>query len=223
MIKLEKLQEPARLSANAAKWTKTLLDKEANGEEPTAAERSRYRHPDIKAVLVQETHGKCAYCESRLQHIHHGDVEHMFPKSLDPAKTFEWQNLTLACEICNQNKSNKDPLLNHIIDPYEIDPEEHLIFMGGLIFSKGSVAGTSTRELLALHRAELVEMRNSQVEKIMAIYIQIQDTTLPIVVRKALYDDLIKREAGPKAPYSAMAKCVVREMEHVIDPQLLAA
>lgn len=223
MIRLEKLQEPARLAANAPIWTKGLLDKQAAGIEPTAAEKSRYRHPEIKAVLVEETHGKCAYCESRLLHIHHGDVEHIFPKSLDQARTFEWQNLTLSCEICNQNKSNTDPLMNHIIDPYAVDPEDHLIFIGGLIFSKGTAEGTATRALLELHRVELVEMRNAQIEKIMAIYTQVLNTTLPIVVRRALYDDLIRREAGSSAPYTAMAKCIIREMEHLVDPQVLAA
>ncbi len=222
MIKLTKLKEPTRLSANAAAWTKILLEKIAAGDKPTDAEKSHYRHPEIKEVLVNETYGKCAYCESKLQHIHHGDVEHMYPKSLDPTKTFEWANLTLACEVCNQNKSNKDPLMNHIIDPYAIDPEDHLMFLGGLIFSKGTVAGTSTRILLELHRAELLEMRNRQVENIMKIYAQIQDGTLPLVVRKALYADFIKNETGPNAQYSAMAKNIVREMERVIDPEILA-
>jgi uncharacterized protein (TIGR02646 family) len=223
MIRLTKLDEPDQLSANAVDWTKTLLDKRAAGLEPTAAEKSRYRHPEIKAVLVEETHGKCAYCESRLQHIHHGDVEHMFPKSLDPSKTFEWSNLTLSCEICNQNKSNKDPFMNHIIDPYSIDPEDHLLFLGGLVFSKGTVEGTSTRALLELHRAELVEMRNAQVEKIMAICAQVLDTTLPLIVRRALYEDLVRREAGARAPYSAMAKCIVRDIQQLVDPEVLAA
>lgn len=223
MIKLNKLGEPHRLAANAAGWTKTLLDKKAAGLEPTAAEKGRYRHPEIKAVLVDETHGKCAYCESRLQHIHHGDVEHMFPKSLDISRTFDWSNLTLACEVCNQNKSNKDPLMNHIIDPYSIDPETHIHFVGGLIFSKGTIEGTSTLSLLELHRLELVEMRNAQVEKIMAIFAQVMNPNLPLIVRKAIYEDLVRRETAARAPYSAMAKCIVRDIQQLVDPKVLAA
>lgn len=138
MIKLSKLDEPDVLFNNSATWTQVLLNKEAAGKKPTASEKSRYRHPEIKAVLVKETGGKCAYCESKLLHIHHGDVEHIYPKSLDVRKTFEWRNLTLACEKCNQNKSNKDPLLEQIIDPYEDDPEYHLVFVGALIFPRGT-------------------------------------------------------------------------------------
>jgi len=220
MIKLQKLPEPTRLAQNAAAWTSVLATKEAAGIAPTSAEKTRYRIPEIKAVLVQETSGKCAYCESKLQHIHHGDVEHIYPKSLDLLRSFDWTNLTLACEICNQNKSNNDPNVNHIIDPYTVDPEEHLIFFGGLIFSKGTVEGTSTRALLDLHRTELVEMRNDQVEKIMGIYAQVLDLTLPAPVRRAIYNDLLQREAGPSAPYTAMARCIVKEMEPVVAPLL---
>lgn len=223
MIKLEKLEIPNRLADNHIAWTKSLIDKLSIGETPTNAEKSRYRHPEIKAVLTQETNGKCAYCESRLQHIHHGDVEHIYPKSLDPTKTFEWENLTLSCEICNQNKSNKDPYLAHILDPYLVNPEEHLLFLGGLIFSKGTVEGTSTLHLLDLHRPALVEMRNDQVKKIMGIYTQVLDANLPISVRKAIYEDLITREAGPKAPYTAMAKCVIQDMSKLVEPQLALA
>lgn len=223
MIKLEKRPIPNRLKENEAAWTKAVVDKKNAGQIPTPAELGRYRHPDIKAVLVDETAGKCAYCESKLQHIHHGDVEHIYPKSLAPEKTFEWQNLTLACEICNQNKSNKDPLLEYIIDPYQTDPEEHLFFIGGLVFSRGTQLGTATRVLLELHRTELVEMRNDQLEKVMAIYAQILDATLPLPVRRALYQDLIQREAGPRAPYAAMTRCLVATMEQVVGAQILAA
>lgn len=223
MIKLEKRPIPKRLEDNAAAWTKVVVDKKNANLVPTSTELGRYRHPEIKDVLVEETAGKCAYCESKLQHIHHGDVEHIYPKSLDPSKTFEWQNLTLACEICNQNKSNKDPLLEHIIDPYQTDPEEHLFFAGALVFARGTPKGTSTRILLELHRAELVEMRTGQLEKVMAIYTQILDVTLPLPVRKALYQDLIQREAGRNAPYTAMTRCLVASIEGALDPEILAA
>lgn len=223
MIKLEKLPTPKRLEDNAATWTKVVVEKRNAGLVPTPSELRRYRHPDIKEVLVEETAGKCAYCESKLQHIHHGDVEHIYPKSLDPAKTFEWKNLTLACEICNQNKCDIDPLVECIIDPYQTDPEEHLIFVGGLVFPRGSTEGTATRIILKLHRAELVEMRNDQLERVMAIYSQVLDATLPVLVRRAIYQDLLEREAGHQAPYAAMTRCLVAFMEGTLDPEVLTA
>jgi uncharacterized protein (TIGR02646 family) len=99
MIRLTKLAKPQILQDNEARWTAIIVDKVALNEVPTQTEKTRYRHPQIKAALVQETRGKCAYCESKFLHVHHGDVEHIYPKSLAPEKTVVWENLTLACEI----------------------------------------------------------------------------------------------------------------------------
>jgi uncharacterized protein (TIGR02646 family) len=108
MIKLLKGDKPQVLKDNAATWGKTLVDKKARGEKPTDPDKARYRHPDIKVALIAETHGKCAYCESKLLHIAYGDIEHITPKSVKIELSVEWQNLTLACDRCN---TNKGPLL----------------------------------------------------------------------------------------------------------------
>jgi hypothetical protein len=166
---------------------------------------------------MSETHGKCAYCESKLRHIHHGDVEHIFPKSLDPARRFEWGNLTIACEICNQNKSNKDPSANYIIDPYSIDPAEHLKFVGSIIYSLGSAYGKSTTTLLDLNRVELIERRQEYLNQIMTICETVLRTDLPLVTRKAILADLVSKETGPHAPYTAMAKSAISAMQDHFD------
>ena len=134
MIRLHKTAKPPILEQNGAAWTSVIVEKFARGEVPSQYEKTRYRHVEIKDALVAETNGKCAYCESKLLHIHHGDVEHIYPKSMAPERTFEWENLTLACEICNQNKAARDPMLEAIIDPYRREPSEHLLFVGPFIF-----------------------------------------------------------------------------------------
>lgn len=73
MIKLQKGPEPNVLQADAERWTAELL---AAGDK-AKAKNSRYGHPDVKAALIAETNGKCAYCESKLLHIAYGDVEHI--------------------------------------------------------------------------------------------------------------------------------------------------
>lgn len=209
MIALQKGPKPQVLVDNDANWTKSLCDKLANGEIPTPAEKTRYRHPRVKAALVAETHGKCAYCESPLLHIHHGDVEHVQPKSLDPALTFEWSNLTLACEKCNQNKSDKDPDVEHIIDPYNDDPAIHLRFSGPLVFPLGTDLGTCTRTLLDLNRGELVEQRKERLEKLLLIIDSALRPKLPAVVKQAIVDDLRREASSASSPYSAMGACLL--------------
>jgi hypothetical protein len=221
MIKLSKTAEPPVLAANAAAWTTTLVTKLANGVVPTASDRTHYRHPQIKLALVAETHGKCAYCESKLLHIHHGDVEHIFPKSLDQSKSFVWQNLTLACEICNQHKSDRDPYLQHIIDPYLVEPSDHITFTGALVLSKGTDLGTCTRVILDLNRGELAERRKEKLDGLAKIFEVVFRPDLPLPARQAMYDNLKAADTSPDAAYSAMAKAFVEQMVVHLPPGLI--
>jgi 5-methylcytosine-specific restriction endonuclease McrA len=220
MIKLKKNVQPDVLKKNAAKWTKVVLSKLAAGEKLSNTDDARYRHIDVKTALVAETHGKCAYCESKLKHIHHGDVEHIAPKSLEPSKRYEWSNLTLACEICNQNKSNRDPNVQHIIDPYITEPSEHLTFIGSFIFPLGTNHGKNTEVLLDLNRAALLERRKSRLEQIMGIYETLLRAELPLETRKIIYENLLLTDASASSEYSGMIKCVVNCMREKLPTDL---
>lgn len=220
MIKLEKTSKPNVLTTNAEVWTRTVLEKIAAGDKLTSTDDARYRHPEIKAALVAETHGKCAYCESKLKHIHHGDVEHITPKSLDPAQRYEWSNLTLACEVCNQNKSNRDPNVEHIIDPYLTDPVNHLTFVGSFIFSLGTNYGKNTEVLLDLNRVALLERRKSRLEVVMAIYETVLKPDLPLQTRKIIYQNLLINDTGTDSEYAGMLRCVAHYMKEKLPAEL---
>lgn len=220
MIHLTKTAAPAVLLENAVKWTETLLQNLALGVKPSDTAKGKYRHPQIKAALVSETYGKCAYCESKLRHIHHGDIEHIFPKSIAPEMHFEWSNLTLACEICNQNKSDNDPNINFILDPYIDYPEVHLIFAGAYVFSLASAKGTNSIRLLDLNRVGLLEVRLEKVERIMGLISSILAPGLSPAARRAIHNDLINNEADVNSSYSAMVKCLIASMSNVLPDSL---
>lgn len=213
MIKLHKGDKPQILLNNGEAWTNILLSKKADGKIPTDTEKTRYRHAQIKDALVSETSGKCAYCESKLLHIHHGDVEHIMPKSLDLSKILEWENLTLACEMCNQNKSNLDPNAAHIIDPYADEPETHLAFTGSLVLSKGTEKGTCSRTILDLNRGELTERRKDKLDGLISIMETIFRDDLPLPARRAMFENLVANDASVSAPYTAMAKAFIEQMK----------
>jgi uncharacterized protein (TIGR02646 family) len=217
MIKLTKLAKPEVLVTNAHVWTKALVDKVNAGEKPTDSEKTKYRHKDIKEALIKETHGKCAYCESKVLHIHHGDVEHIYPKSLDLSKTFEWENLTLACEVCNQLKSDRDPNMEHIIDPYNIDPSSHLNFVGTFVHAITADYGQSSKAILDLNRAELCERRREKLEKTLSIFENILNQELPFPARKAIYDNLLENEGASKSEYSAMNVAAIRQLQNQLE------
>ena len=114
MIKLEKLQEPDVLRINSDRWTKELLA--SKDEDVKIKIKAKWNHRDIKTVLKKETHEKCAYCESKPLHVTFGDIEHICPKSRRFELAYKWDNLTLACEVCNGNKGSAEDLVDPYID-----------------------------------------------------------------------------------------------------------
>lgn len=201
MIKLEKIDEPEVLRTHAADWTKTLEDRIAAGETPTEAEKGRYRHPRIKERLLQETNKKCAYCESYLVHISYGDVEHIHPKSDDPMLTFSWNNLTLACDVCNTNKGS----YMGVIDPYIRDPAQDFWFLGAMVLPKaGDIEASISERRLRLNRLELVERRAERIRFINE-QILLMEQVADLDHKRAIRDDVI-RQIESREEYSAYVR-----------------
>ena len=170
MIKLEKSAEPAVLARNSAQWTSVVIRKMDTGVAPTRTERSRYNHGDIKQALMAETHRKCAYCESKFRHVTYGDVEHVVPKSDRPSRWFDWENLTIARDVCNTNKSNAPVDGESFIDPYDVDPEKHFWQIGSMVCARpGSDAAALTERLLDLNRTDLLERRSERLTNLLRI------------------------------------------------------
>ncbi|BCH63274.1 hypothetical protein RvVAT039_04900 [Agrobacterium vitis] len=207
MIKLSKGAIPAVLINNAASWTNIVVDKTARGEKPTDTEKGRYRHADVKAALVVETHGKCAYCESKLRHITYGDVEHVTPKSIDPSRWFDWTNLTLACDVCNTEKGNYMGDHDSFVDPYTVDPETQFWHMGPTIFPRpGSDAAVKTERLLKLNRPELVERRDARLKSLLK-HLDVIARVKDLETRDILIADFLQ-ETDASKEYAALARMV---------------
>lgn len=215
MIKLIKTAIPEVLRKNAQAWTEAIAKKFAQNAQPTKAEKSKYSHPDIKDALVVETDGKCAYCESHIRHIAYGDIEHVVPKSGDPSKWFEWENLTLACDICNTKKGSAPGL----VDPYEGDPEQRFIFFGPAVFPMpGDGAALDTVRTIDLNRGKLIGRRTERIE-----YLNLLATVISLApdarTRQIMSDDF-KKELCNTAEYAAMSRSVSKEYHArgLIDP-----
>ncbi len=63
-----------------------------------------------KMQLQKEARGKCAYCESTVKTIAHGDVDHFRPKSRYWWLAYCYDNFAFTCQLCNQIKSNAFPI-----------------------------------------------------------------------------------------------------------------
>jgi 5-methylcytosine-specific restriction endonuclease McrA len=163
LIKLTKGAEPQRLLDNAAQWTTELIAEIQNGGDKISYRKSKYNHPDIKEAIKAETHKKCAYCESKPLHVTHGDIEHVVPKASNPQMTFNWNNLTLACDRCNTKKADHEGLL----DPYNCEPSDELRFYGPMVLHReGRAAAEITRTRLDLNRTDLLDKRRERLDNL---------------------------------------------------------
>lgn len=212
MRKIKKLEKPAILIANANKWTKEYCSCLSSGQTPSKEIATRYKDPTIKAKLEQETHGKCAYCESKIKHITYGDIEHILPKNKDarPDLYVEWTNLTLACEQCNRSgkRTYYEPKLL-LINPYVDDPEEHFQDLGPLIMSVlCDVRAFVTENVLKLNRSSLVERRIeriTQVKWLLSSWAKEKNSTMKEVLEQQLHE-----EYSEEAEYSSTVKAFLK-------------
>lgn len=204
MIKINKDTKPKILEDNAKRWTDEYL---TALKQPTPVPphiKYRYQHNDIKDALEKETHGKCAYCESKIKHVAFGDIEHILPKNKNacPELYVEWTNLTLACEVCNRtNKKDyynpSDPLINPIAD----EPDKYLMAFGPFIYQvPGEKKGELSIAILDLNRSELIERRKEKIENLLPLVDKWKKETNE-TYKKLLYSQ-IKKEAESDKEFS---------------------
>jgi len=160
MRKLNKHAIPQILVEMAEKWTTQYID----SEDP----RPRvWSNADLIAALRRETHEKCAYCEGVMLDVSFDQVEHILPKSKFPRLVVEWDNLTMACQACNTAKGIYHDESAPLINPFSIDPMDHLNFIGPVIDGKPEDSmGQRTVDKLKLSRPGLVMQRVERINLI---------------------------------------------------------
>jgi uncharacterized protein (TIGR02646 family) len=216
MIRVVRPAAPRALTRNAQRWKATLLaalgrlatNKNKRAAHAVHLAREKYRHAEVKEVLVRLFHGKCAYCESKVTHVEYGHIEHYRPKSCFPEFTFEWGNLLLACGICNgaEHKGDHFPEVadrGPLINPCEDDPSQHLHFHfdvgAGLASVYGRTArGRTTTKLLGLNRPDLRAFRSRCLKQLAALArLAATNPEAAQLLSEARQDD---------APYAAFAR-----------------
>jgi uncharacterized protein (TIGR02646 family) len=201
MIKLQKGPEPAILIRKAADWTTELLDAIAAGQDEDSIKSSRYAHKEIKQALLEETNEKCAYCESKPLHVTFGDVEHISPKGIDPARAYDWSNLTLACSVCNNGKRAKE----NLVDPYG-DPESAFEFFGPMISERDGIPNAKrTRIELDLNRKELLSQRGEFLARVRSEMLENRSNVDP-AERKLTEEAIIHHYKDRSSQFSGCAR-----------------
>lgn len=204
MIALTSKPTPAALARLAGYEARRAQAAEA-GTQASERVMTGYRHKEVKEALLAETAAKCAYCESRITHVYFGDVEHILPKDSNPDLLLSYDNLTIACAVCNNKKDNYYNPAAPLLNPYEAPPEQHLLALGVLVWHRpGSEMGERTRLLLDLNRAELVERRQERLESVARLADKV--VQLPKGPVRGLLERELNAEAADQAEYAFIVR-----------------
>jgi uncharacterized protein (TIGR02646 family) len=218
LIRVKRNPQPTVLTKNAARWLanfKSLLTNSTATLQQIRNTQNKYRHRQIKDALVAMFHGKCAYCESKITVVTYGAIEHFFPKSQYPDLTFEWTNLLLSCDRCNDagHKGTQFPLDDNgnplLIDPTDgvTDPNKHLEFSWDAETGLASVYGRDRRgktvesvfDLNGVRgRRELIDHRSKYIKRLFALLRFAQQGDPEAI-------SLLKESCSPSAEYNAFA------------------
>jgi HNH endonuclease len=218
LIPVIRAAQPAVLKKNSACWLsqlKALSSAPIRNKDDIKKVQNKYRHAKVKDALVKMFHGKCAYCESKITTVTYGAIEHFFPKSVYVELTYEWNNLLLSCDLCNDanHKGIKFPLDSDdnalLIDPTDgiTDPTLHLEFVWDAVAGLASVygrdeRGTTVETIFDLNglggRKELISHRSSYVKRLFVLLRFAQAGDSEAV-------SLLQESCAPSAEYSAFA------------------
>lgn len=178
--------------------TRELREAYDRGERDFEFDSGIYGAKSVKNRLIKAQHKKCCFCEARITHVSYGDVEHFRPKGGyrqeaedDLAKpgyywlAYDWSNLFLSCQICNQRfKRNFFPLIDPgqratshqedikqeeplFVNPADDEPEDFIGFREEFPFAvNGNRRGDKTITAIGLERTDLEEMRRDRLKVI---------------------------------------------------------
>ena len=154
--------------------------------------------------------GKCAFCESYIEHIDYGDIEHFKPKSKFPESAVEWENLLLSCKKCNDKGQKGDSWPEEIeggllINPCDEDPSDFFEFIfdvktNATIIKPKNRRGQTSEKVYGLNKPTLLIQRNRYVKKIVALALHYhEDINAKQILEEAILDS---------AEYAAFARMV---------------
>lgn len=199
MIKIEKQKAPDFLNSATVDLA---IEKMEEFFASKNRSQKRYDWPfskeidkELKMSLHEVFHGKCGYCETKIESPEFGTVDRYRPNNGVRDKnefyqdlywwlTFEWDNLIYSCKECNQYKGNYFPIkgkriLNEkddlateyrmLVNPYEDNPSNHFSYDDSGNIHAITEEGYQTIELLRLDRTDLLEKRKVERDRIVEI------------------------------------------------------
>ncbi len=152
MIHLDRADVPAELDADKVQ---ELTDQFATDQS------SVWNTAFIRKPLLDSSHGKCAYCETKVdEESKYMEVDHWRCKRDFAELVVQWSNLVPACKRCNGQKSAWNVEIDGcMINPFDLHPRDHLYMTNYRLRGRDQI-GMNTIEALYLNDSDrLVSVR----------------------------------------------------------------
>lgn len=170
---LVRLGEPQILINKKALWLSNYL---SSGK--LRPDSSKYAHASVKIELKSMSFHKCFYCESKLKGVSK-EIDHHIEVSVDKTLAFEWENLYLACDNCNNKIPHSTISIGTALDPCrdnDITIQQNLTFKKELIEPKNnSTLGLRTIQKYRLDTELLDTRRLKQISVFQDLLLEIKD------------------------------------------------
>lgn len=172
---IERLTKPAILEEKADQWRDAFV---SSGKK--RPDNSKYAHSQIRESLNTMSFCKCFYCERKLKDIPQ-EVDHFIEVAERKDLAYEWDNLYLACDNCNNKQPNRSIPVAEAINPCHHSDEEiqqHLAFEGEIIRARNnSDLGRRTIQKYRLDSPQQDHVRLKAIKRFQTILIEILKNT----------------------------------------------
>ncbi len=210
MIHLNRLPEPDILTQKKDEWTQKFI--KSKKKRP---DNSKYAHPTIKESLETISGNKCYYCERKLHGLK-SQVDHYIEVSERKDLAFDWKNLYLSCELCNNKLSNKVIPCSETLNPFSKTDEEitkHITFADEqIVATNNSALGRKTIQKYKLDSERHNYLRMLKLKEFHKILIQIQNQVIKEGRQQPNDKEtkILKTYANNSSSYSLMFKNLLK-------------
>lgn len=169
MRHIKRFSEPDILVRKKKEWTKKFV-----AGDKKRPDSSKYGHKEIKAALFTMSHNKCYYCEGLLKGATK-EIDHFMEVSENKNLAFEWTNLFLSCDNCNDKIPNRSISVNDVLNPCtetDNEIEKHISYDNEqIIFLTDKGDNTIKKFRLSAERLDYLRIKQLQIfaEKLITI------------------------------------------------------
>ena len=169
---IERIAKPEILEQKADTWRDAFV-----GSDKKRPDNSKYAHRQIRDSLNAMSFRKCFYCERKLKDIPE-EIDHFIEVAERKDLAYEWQNLYLACDNCNNKLPNRTIPVTSALNPChhpDDDIQQHLTFEDEIIRAKNdSDLGRATIQKYKLDSDQLDLVRLRAIQQFHKVLIRIQ-------------------------------------------------